>query len=118
MLYQLHMSKADNTYYKKLNDYLSVDLLILDELGFKKLPQYSADDFFEVISKRYEKGSSIITTNKHFEQWGDIFADHILSSAILDRIVHHSMIFQINGSSFRAQNIKKIEDKEKKEEIC
>jgi DNA replication protein DnaC len=111
MLYQLHVSKADNTYYKKLNDYLSVDLLILDELGFKKLPQYSADDFFEVISKRYEKGSSIITTNKHFEQWGDIFADHILSSAILDRIVHHSMIFQIKGSSFRAKDIKKLEEK-------
>ena len=64
MLRQLHMSRADNSYYKKLNDYLVSDLLILDELGFKKLPNYSADDFFEVIAKRYEKGSVIITTNK------------------------------------------------------
>jgi len=69
MLYALNASKADNSYYQKLSFYLAPDLLILDELGFKKLPSYSADDFFEVISKRYEKGSVIVTTNKTFEQW-------------------------------------------------
>jgi DNA replication protein DnaC len=105
MLDQLHMSKADNSYYKKLQDYLNPDLLILDELGFKALPSYSADDFFDVISKRYEKGSCIITTNKNFEQWGDIFTDNILASAILDRMVHHSKIFKINGPSYRTKNI-------------
>jgi DNA replication protein DnaC len=105
MLDQLHMSKADNSYYKKLQDFLTPDLLILDELGFKALPNYSADDFFEVISKRYEKGSCIITTNKTFEQWGDIFTDNILASAILDRIIHHSSVFKINGPSYRAKNI-------------
>lgn len=105
MLGNLHMSKADNSYYKKLQDYLMPDLLILDELGFKALPGYSADDFFDVISKRYEKGSCIITTNKTFEQWGDIFTDNILASAILDRMVHHSHIFKINGQSYRAKNI-------------
>lgn len=106
MLDHLHMAKADNSYYKKLQDYLTPDLLILDELGFKALPNYSADDFFDVISKRYEKGSCIITTNKTFEQWGDIFTDNILASAILDRMVHHSHIFKINGPSYRAKNIK------------
>ena len=49
----------------------------MDELGFKKIPDYSGSDFFDVISKRYEKVSSIITTNKSFEQWNDIFADII-----------------------------------------
>ena len=106
MLYKLHISKADNSYYKKLEEYLSPDLLIMDELGFKKIPDYSGSDFFDVISKRYEKGSSIITTNKSFEQWNDIFADNILSSAILDRVVHHSIIFRINGPSYRTKNIK------------
>ena len=106
MLYQLHISKADNSYYKKLKEYLSPDLLVLDELGFKRLPEYSADDFFEVIAKRYEKASCIVTTNKSFEQWGDIFGDNILSSAILDRLVHYSATIKINGSSFRAKNIK------------
>lgn len=106
MLYQLHISKADNSYYKKLNVYLQPDLLILDELGFKTLPSYSADDFFEVISKRYEKGSIIITTNKQFDQWKDIFSDNILADAILDRIVHHALIFKIKGESYRSQNVK------------
>ena len=107
MLLALHSSKADNSYYKKVEFYLQPDLLILDELGFKKLPNYSADDFFEIISKRYEKGSVIITTNKSFEQWGDIFDDNILANAILDRIVHYSSIFEINGQSFRSQYLKK-----------
>lgn len=108
MLSQLHMAKADNSYYKKLQDYLAPNLLILDELGFKPLANYSADDFFEVISKRYERGSCIITTNKQFEQWSDIFKDHALASAILDRVVHHSIIFKINGPSFRTKN--KLDD--------
>ena len=106
MLYKLHISKADNSYYKKLDEYLSPDLLIMDELGFKKIPDYSGSDFFDVISKRYEKGSSIITTNKSFEHWNDIFPDNILSSAILDRVVHHSLIFRINGPSYRSRNVK------------
>ena len=111
MLYNLNASKADNSYYKKLDYYLTPDLLILDELGFKKLPNYSADDFFEVISKRYDKGSVIITTNKPFEQWSDIFADNILAGAILDRIVHHSTTFKINGPSYRAKKLRnKSED--------
>ena len=107
MLQSLNASKADNSYNQKVSYYLAPDLLILDELGFKKVPNYSADDFFEIISKRYEKGSVIITTNKTFEQWGDIFADSILATAILDRIVHYSIIFKINGSSYRTRNLKK-----------
>ncbi|MDP8293118.1 MAG: IS21-like element helper ATPase IstB [Candidatus Orphnella occulta] len=107
MLHNLNAAKADNSYYQKVNYYLAPDLLILDELGFKKLPGYSADDFFEIISKRYEKGSLIITTNKSFENWDEIFSDHTLASAILDRIVHYSTIFKINGPSYRAKGIKK-----------
>jgi DNA replication protein DnaC len=107
MLQNLNASRADNSYYQKVSFYLAPDLLILDELGFKKLPGYSADDFFEVISKRYEKGSLIITTNKAFEQWSDIFADNILASAIIDRIVHYSAVIKINGPSYRAKNLKK-----------
>lgn len=107
MLQNLNASRADNSYYQKVAFYLAPELLILDELGFKKLPGYSADDFFEVISKRYEKGSIIITTNKAFEQWGDIFSDNVLASAILDRIAHHSTVIKINGPSYRAKNLKK-----------
>lgn len=107
MLQSLHFSKADNSFYQKLNHYLKPDLLILDELGFKKLPNYSGDDFFEVISKRYENGSVIITTNKNFEQWGEVFSDNVMASAIIDRVVHHSTVIKINGLSFRTKDLKK-----------
>jgi DNA replication protein DnaC len=112
LLYQLHIAKADNSYYKKLTEYLVPDVLILDELGFQKFPQYSIDDFFEVISKRYEKGSLVITTNQPFEQWGNIFGDTILAEAILDRVVHHSMIFTIKGPSYRSKIVKKKEEED------
>ena len=107
MLQSLHFSKADNSYYQKLRYYLLPDLLIMDELGFKRLPIYSADDFFEVISKRYENGSIIISTNKSFEQWMDIFSDSVLPSAIIDRIAHHCTVIKINGQSYRTKNLKK-----------
>lgn len=115
LLYNLHISKADNSYYKKLNEYLNPDLLILDELGFKSIPNYSADDFFEVISKRYEKGSTIITTNKQFENWQDIFADKTLADAILDRLVHDATIFNIKGESYRSKKVSRIDDNNKSE---
>ena len=115
LLYNLHISKADNSYYKKLNEYLNPDLLILDELGFKSIPNYSADDFFEVISKRYEKGSTIITTNKQFENWQDIFADKTLADAILDRLVHDATIFNIKGESYRSKKVSRIDDSNKSE---
>lgn len=113
MLQALHFSKADNTYYKRLNYYLSLDLLIIDELGFKKLPSHSVGDFFEVISKVYEHSSLIITSNKNFQSWDDIFCDSALTSAIIDRIVHHSTIIIINGPSYRAKNIKQRGDADK-----
>lgn len=108
LLHELHGAKADNSFNKRLNYYLAADLLVIDELGFKKIPNYSADDFFEIISRRYEHSSIIITTNKTFEQWGEIFADNILASAVLDRIVHYSEIFKINGQSYRQKDMKKL----------
>lgn len=106
ILNKLHTAKADNSYHKKLEEYTNADLLILDELGFKTLPSHSANDFFEIISRCYEKHSLIITTNKDFDQWSEIFADKTMATAITDRVLHHSMIFKITGSSYRTRNIK------------
>jgi DNA replication protein DnaC len=113
MLYNLHMSKADNSYHKKLKNLVSYDLLILDELGFKSLPKYSSDDFFNVISKRYETGSIIITTNKVLDEWNDIFEEAVLTNAILDRLIHHSVIFNIRGKSYRSRQLKQIKEEVK-----
>jgi DNA replication protein DnaC len=109
MLQTLHFSKADNSFYQKLKQYLLPDLLIMDELGFKKLPNHSVDDFFEVISKRYESGSTIITSNKNFEQWADVFSDTVLPLAIIDRIVHHCTVIKITGPSFRTKHLKSFD---------
>lgn len=106
MLYNLHIAKADNSYHKKLQQLVSYDLLILDELGFKSLPKYSVDDFFNVISKRYENKSTIITTNKDFASWNDIFTDEELTRAIVDRVMHHAKIFYIKGLSYRTRKVK------------
>ena len=83
------------------------DLLIIDELGYLSLTKHTAKLFFQLVSKRYEKGSIIITSNKPFEQWGEIFTDDVVAAAILDRLLHHSYPFLINGKSFRMKNINK-----------
>ena len=83
--------KHEYFYYRISQRWLSED----PPPEIQKFPQYSVDDFFEIISNRYEKGSMIITTNQPFEQWGNIFGDTILAEAILDRVVHHSMIFTL-----------------------
>lgn len=106
MLYNLHIAKADNSYHKKIKQLISYDLLVLDELGFKQLPKHSADDFFTVISKRYENKSTIITTNKDFTDWNEIFADELLSRAIIDRVMHHAYIMNIKGKSYRMNKSK------------
>jgi len=105
MLYDLHIAKADNSYHKLLKRLISYDLLILDELGFKQLPSHSSDDFFNVISKRYETKSTIITTNKVIDEWNDIFDEEVLTKAIVDRVMHHAIIFHIKGKSYRTKNI-------------
>ena len=105
LLYNLHIAKADNSYIKKLKQLINYDLLILDELGFKQLPPYSTDDFFSIISKRYEHKSTIITTNKEVDQWNDIFNEEVLTRAITDRIMHHATTFNIKGKSYRRKKI-------------
>lgn len=101
MLEDLYMSRADNSFYQKLKKFTDPDLLILDELGLKKLNQSSVDDFYEIISRRYENKSIIITSNKAFDEWGQILYDPVLASAILDRFVHHCHFVVIKGESYR-----------------
>lgn len=101
---KINTAKAEGNKNQLMNELLNANLLILDELGFKKIPHEAIDDFFEVIRKRYEKASIIITTNRNFEDWGNVFGDITMASAIIDRIIHHAYIFKINGESFRIKN--------------
>lgn len=92
---------------KTLDSLSRVDLIIIDELGYLTLSKQTAKLFFQLISKRYEVGSIIITTNKPFEEWGEVFNDDVVAAAVLDRLLHHSYPFLINGKSFRLKNITK-----------
>ena len=87
-----------------MKKYVAPDLLILDEFGLKRLNQTSVDDLYEVISRRYEHSSTIITSNKRFDDWGKIMFDPVLASAILDRFVHHCNFVTIEGESYRMKD--------------
>ena len=83
-------------------------LLIIDEIGYLPMNRDQANLFFQVIAKRYEKGSIILTSNLSFGQWDETFANNIaLTSAKLDRILHHSHVIQIKGDSYRLREKKK-----------
>ena len=82
-----------------------LDLLIIDELGYLSVSQQSAALFFKLISKRYEKTSTILTSNRPFEEWGEVFNDDVVAAAILDRILHHCHPFLVQGKSYRLKEI-------------
>ena len=104
----LYISRADNSFRQKLKKYISPDLLVIDEFGLKKLGQTNVDDLYEVISKRYETASTIITSNKQFDEWGSILFDPVLATAILDRFVHHCSFITIEGESYRMKERERI----------
>ena len=87
----------------RLNKYLKCDLLIIDDMGIKPLPGSSGEYFFEIIMRRYEKRSTIMTSNRPLEEWGKLIGDVPAATAILDRFLHNAEIIQITGRSFRLQ---------------
>ncbi|MDI6804504.1 MAG: IS21-like element helper ATPase IstB [Bacteroidota bacterium] len=101
----LASSEVSGNLNRILDSLSRLDLLIIDELGYLELSKKTATLFFRLIAKRYEKGSTIITSNKPFEEWGLIFQDEVVAAAILDRILHHCYTFFIQGKSFRTKNI-------------
>jgi len=90
----------------KSKRYLNSALLIVDEVGFRPLDRLEANLFFRLVSARYERGSSMLTSNKHVRDWPEIFAgDEILTTAILDRLLHHVHIVHIDGRSYRLREL-------------
>jgi len=105
LINELIATKQSNTLIDYLDKISRIELLIIDEIGYLDIQKDSASLFFQLISKRYEKASTIITSNKPFQEWGDIFGDDIIATAILDRLLHHSYPFLIQGKSYRMKNI-------------
>lgn len=109
---QLRIAKMSKTLGNFI-DYLSrFPLLIIDELGYLPINNEDSNLFFQLISRKYENSSIIITTNHNFKEWGKIFNDDIIASAIIDRLLHHCHLFKIIGESYRIKdkNLEKTKD--------
>lgn len=101
LLEDLAVSVKDGSIASKLLAYSRLHLLIIDELGITPIGKEEANLLFQLVSMRYEHASIIVTSNYNFENWGQFFQDQVVAAAIIDRLVHHSKIFFINGSSYR-----------------
>ncbi len=92
---------------RRLRIYLAPKLLVVDEMGYLPLDEVGATIFFQLVSARYERGSIILTSNKSYGEWGSIFHDPIIATAILDRLLHHSTTVNIRGESYRLKDRRK-----------
>lgn len=104
LINQLNKANFENKLESRIKHFCRYELLIIDEIGYLPVDKQGANLFFQLIAKRYEKHSTIITTNQSFSKWGDVFNDAIIANAILDRLVHHSTIINIKGTSYRIKD--------------
>lgn len=103
----LQLAHHNRSIEQKMKSFTKPDLLVVDEIGYRKMDETAAHFFIQIVSERYEKGSMILTSNKSFGAWGEIFGDTVLATAILDRLLHHSTTVNIKGDSYRIREKKK-----------
>ena len=104
MINHLIADQADHSLLKKLKYYQSPSLLVCDELGFLSLDELSSNLFFQVLSERHGRFSTLVTTNLPFSKWGEIFGSAVIAQAIADRLVENSEIILLEGPSYRQKN--------------
>ena len=104
---RLVRARHENRLERSLQQLTYPKLLILDELGYLPLSREEASLFFRLLVRRYERGSLIVTSNKGFTDWGEVFNDHVLATAILDRLLHHATTLNIKGESYRLKDKRK-----------
>jgi DNA replication protein DnaC len=108
LIEQLKKAHFENHLPDRLRALGRYRLLIIDEIGYLPMDIQGANLFFQLIARRYEKTSTILTSNKTFSQWNDVFADVTIASAILDRVLHHCSVIHIKGESFRLKERKEF----------
>ena len=104
LLQQLKRAKLENRLEVRLKHFCKYKLLIIDELGYLPINKEDSNLFFQLIDMRYEKKSTIITTNINFGDWESIFYDPVVANAILDRVLHHATVVTITGKSYRIKD--------------
>lgn len=110
LITQLRKAKLENRLDSRLKHFSKYRLLIIDELGYLPIDKEDSKLFFQLVDMRYEKKSTILTTNINFNNWDEVFYDPIIANAILDRLLHHAHVISINGKSYRLKDHLKIED--------
>ena len=106
-LADLHAARASGSHARMLARMLAVDLLVLDDFGLQPISPQGAQDLYQVLTERYEHRSMIVTSNRAFEEWADVFGDALLASAALDRLTHHAHTLIIRGQSYRQRGRRK-----------
>lgn len=104
LMTQLKSAHHENRLESRMKFFAKYKVLIIDEIGYMPIDMDSANLFFQLIARRYEKNSTIITTNTPFSKWGEIFGSPMLANAVLDRLLHHSKIISIKGPSYRLKD--------------
>jgi DNA replication protein DnaC len=107
LLAALSKAEAEGNFAERLAFCAKPKLLIIDEIGYLPFEQRSAHLFFQLVARRYERSSTLLTTNQAVTQWGHVFGDEVLAAAILERLLHHSHTLTITGESFRLRQKKK-----------
>jgi len=104
------MAEAEATGTRKeiVTHLCKVDLLVLEDLGMKRLPPTAGEDLLEIFVRRYEKGAIILTTNRPMEDWGQVLGDTAAAGAILDRFLHHAEVIRLQGRSYRMHNRREL----------
>lgn len=106
LINQLLKANSENRADIKIKYFCKYKLLIIDEIGYLPITKEGAYLFFQLINKRYEKKSTILTTNQMFSKWPEIFGDSVVTNAIIDRLVHHAHIIKVKGQSYRIKDKK------------
>lgn len=104
LLKDLRDDLQESTHERTMKRYLKCDLLIIDDMGIKQLPPKSGEYLFEIIMRRYELRSTLMTSNRPLEEWGKLIGDVPAATAILDRFLHHANVIKISGKSYRTRN--------------
>lgn len=124
LMTRLTKAQHENRLERSLQQLVYPKVLIIDEIGYLPLSQVEASLFFRLVVRRYERASLIVTSNKSFLDWGEVFNDHVLATAVLDRLLHHATTLNIKGESYRLKEKRKAgllgkskNDKKQEEEV-
>jgi DNA replication protein DnaC len=105
----LKTAEVQKTSEYRLRRVMKSDLVVIDEIGYTPIEKREANLFFNMISELYEKASLIVTSNKSFESWAEMMGDSVMTTALLDRLLHHARVFNLDGESYRIKKSRKEE---------